>query len=89
MPQLRECPTAGVADGRQPLAGAFRRGREQELRRVGLDHHARDVVGDHVVQFAGDAAPLPTCDAAGRKGRGGLRPSDVPEETSRRSDLPR
>lgn len=81
---------AGVGDGRQALVEAFGCG-GQIAGGLGLYDHRRHMVGDDVVEFAGDAGPLGGAgvlgDAAaafGLRGAGGAEPgSHAPGEGHR------
>ena len=57
---LAEGLTCGLADGGQPLRALGWHARRRQPGRLGLDRDHRDVVGDHVVELAGDPGPLPT-----------------------------
>ena len=57
-PHLRQRLPAGGGDRGQRLLGAVRVGAQRVGGAVRLDHHDADVVGDHVVELAGDPGPL-------------------------------
>ena len=78
--QVGDRPPAGVGDGGQRLVQAVGR-RGQVPRGLGLHDHRRHMVGDHVVELAGDAGALGGAgvlgDAAaqlGLRGPGGAQP---------------
>ncbi|GAA4497848.1 hypothetical protein GCM10023191_041980 [Actinoallomurus oryzae] len=90
VPQVGDGAPAGVGDGGQGRVEAVGCG-GQVARGLGLDDHGRDVVGDDVVEFAGDAGAFggegglgDTAPALGLGGPGRAQPGPDPPHHDQR-----